>query len=106
MTKTVHERIKHLIEGTHEAFESCGAVNTDYAGFAAMALSEFKAALANPELTAHELRMILRQGSVSHRDAQSEESWPSFMARYVARSSNNNLEASVYYGLRELYSEQ
>lgn len=106
MTTTVHERIKHLIEGTHEAFESYGAVNTDYAGFAAMAIAEFKDALANPELTAHELRAILRKGSTLHGAENTEESWAGFMARYVARSSNNNVAAAISYGLEKIYAEE
>jgi hypothetical protein len=107
MTKTIHERIQDLIEGTHEAFESCGTVNTDYAGFAAMALSEFKDALSKPDLTAHELRAILRQGNTSHRVENAEEPWPSFMARYVrSRTANSNLQAAVSYSLIEFYTEQ
>lgn len=107
MTNTIHARIQNLIEGTHEAFEQThGAVNIDYAGFAAMALSEFKDALANPELTAHELRAILRKGSASHRTENSEEAWPSFMARYVAHSANTNIETAISYSLVEFYTEQ
>lgn len=106
MTNTIHARIQSLIEGTHEAFESCGTVNTDYAGFAAMALSEFKDALGNPELTAHELRGILRKGSSSHRSENSEEPWPRFMARYVAHSANTNIGTAISYSLVEFYTEQ
>lgn len=107
MIASVHERIKNLIEGTHEAFEQTqGAMNTDYAGFAAMALSEFKEVLSKPDLTAHELRAILRKGNTSHREKNPEESWPSFMARYVKRQANGNLKTAVSYSLIEFYTEQ
>lgn len=107
MSASVHERIKKLIEGTHEAFEQThGAMNTDYAGFAAMALSEFKEALSKPDLTAHELRAILRKGATSHREENSEESWPSFMAGYVRRQANTDLKTAVSYSLIEFYKEE
>jgi len=61
MTQNIHTRIKHLLEETSDAFASSGTINMDYAGFAAMALSDFKSLLDNPDLTDMELRCMIRK---------------------------------------------
>lgn len=94
MSKSVHERLKNLLEGTHEAFEICGAVNTDYAGFASLSLSEFKVALENPALTGNQLRRTIRDGIRQHNNGNPEEAWATFMAHYVSMNANSNLGES------------
>lgn len=108
MSQTVHLRMKHLIEGTHEAFESYGSVNADFAEFAAMALSEFKSALDKPDLTGRELRQAIRKAQSTHREVDPQACWATFMAQYVSSNVNANrpggLREAASYGLREIYS--
>jgi hypothetical protein len=110
MSQNVHDRIKHLIEGTHEAFENYGNMNTDFAGFASMALSEFKSALQNPELTGHELRRLIRQGQTSHRSEDPQSCWATFMAQYVSKNANSDrftsLKDATIYTLGDVYKEK
>jgi hypothetical protein len=83
--------VKKIIDETSEAFYGYDMVNADYASFAAMALREFQVALRNPDLTATDLRRLLRQGDSQHR-AQIEQgkSWSSFMAGYVVQNVNDS----------------
>lgn len=106
MSQTVHERIKNLIEGTHEAFENYGAMNTDYAEFASLALSEFKSALQNPELTGQQLRKLIRVGHKSHSHESPEECWATFMAQYVSMNGNTNLKDLVTHTLGDVYKQK
>ena len=93
MNVSIHHRIKMLIEETNDAFSSCnGHMNTDYAEFAALALSEFKHVLRNPRLTRKQLCVMLRTGMIKHKDIDPESNWATFMAHYVARSANKNAE--------------
>ncbi len=93
MSTSVHYRVKMLIEETNDAFFSCdGCVNADYAEFATLALSEFKHVLHNPRLTGHQLRKMLRTGASRHKDIDPESCWSTFMAHYVAQTSNKNSE--------------
>lgn len=88
-TLSVHQRIKILIEETNDAFTSCGSVNTDYAEFAAMALSEFKNALSDQRLTPRQLTNMLRTGMTQHKQHSDPEScWATFMAHYIAQTAN------------------
>ncbi|MCB9982613.1 MAG: hypothetical protein H6861_02925 [Rhodospirillales bacterium] len=90
MTQTIHLRIKHLLEETNDAFTSSGAVNIDYAGFAAMAISDFKHLLDKPDLTDMELRRMIRKASHQHRSTQPESCWATFIAHYVTHNANQN----------------
>ncbi|MCC6597521.1 MAG: hypothetical protein IT559_01880 [Alphaproteobacteria bacterium] len=87
---SIHDRLKSLLEGTYEAFEICGAVNTDYAEFASLSLLDFKAAMENPALTGNQLRRAIRSGYSQHHNGSMEEGWASFMARYMSLSANSN----------------
>ena len=90
MNISIHHRIKILIEETNDAFSSCGSVNTDYAEFATLSLSEFKNALSNPRLTPRQLTQLLRTGMTQHRAVADPEScWATFMAHYIAQTANN-----------------
>jgi len=92
MTQNIHTRIKHLLEETNDAFASSGTINMDYAGFAAMALSDFKNLLGNPDLTDMELRRVIRSGEKKRRLKDPNGCWSSFIAHYVARNANQNLK--------------
>jgi len=105
MNQSIHDRLKHLIEGTYEVFNECGAVNTDYAGFAALSLSDFKNALDKPELTGHELRKIIRKGHTTHHAENPQVCWATFMAQYVRSNANNEGQNPLHYDLKKIYEE-
>jgi len=94
MTQTVHTRIKHLLEETNDAFASSGAVNIDYAGFAAMAISDFKHLLGKPDMTDMELRRMIRKALHQHRCTQPDSCWATFIARYVTNNANQNYKTT------------
>ena len=96
MTKiddSMHSEVLHNIEETSAAYHSFSQhdyTNSDYADFAAMALSQFKNALRDPGLTREQLEKILRKGMKKHRALDPESSWSAFMASYVTRAINDN----------------
>lgn len=94
MGSYIHYRVRMLLEETSDAFASCGTVNSDYAEFAAMALSEFKHALRKPSLTSNQLRQILREGMVKHRALKPDSSWAAFLADHIEHASNGNMYRS------------
>jgi hypothetical protein len=87
MSLSVHQRIRILIEQTNDAFSCYDAVNADFAEFATLALSDFKDALRNPNLTRGQLTMMLRRGMIKHRD-KDPGSWAAFMASHIAKAAN------------------
>lgn len=90
MNASIHHRIRQLIEETNDAFSSCGSVNADYAEFATLALSEFKHVLHKPELTRRQLMTMLRSGIHEHKDNDPESPWTTFLADYIAKTSNKS----------------
>lgn len=85
------EPIKILIEQTSDAysiFADNQNANTDYAEFAAQALSEFQKILDVPDLTHQKLSQILRSGSYQHKNAAPHSCWASFLAGYIRNASN------------------
>lgn len=107
MDKNIHNRIKNLLEETNDAFISCaGSMNTDYAAFVSLRLSEFKNLLKKPELTDRELRQMVRKGQKSHRSDDPEGCWASFIAGQMANSANESLKKTVPYGLDKVYKEK
>lgn len=106
MTQTIHSRIKHLLEETNDVFVNSGAVNIDYAGFAAMALPDFKALLDNQELTDMQLRRMIRRGALKHRTTRPESCWATYVARYMARKANQNKIQHIRYDLDEVCEEE
>ncbi len=96
MSVSVHYRIKELIEETNEAFDICASyehVNTDYAEFAAMSISDFKRALDKPDLTDRQLTQMLRKGGNKYRKSTPKNHWAMFLAGYVTNQSNGNDKA-------------
>ena len=94
MNTILHERIKSLLEETNAAFESAGRMNSDYAGFASMALSDFKEAMKSPSLTAQDLRRIIRKAHVNHKHMDPEGSWSAYIATYIAQTCNDPAQIS------------
>ncbi len=102
----IRRRIKALVEQTNEAFACCGGLNMDYAAFAALSLTEFKAALNNPDLTDRDLRKIIRSGHNTHKAKNPKGCWATFVAGHIANCSNQNLAESLTYGLDKVYEEK
>ena len=89
MSKSVHKRIKVLIEETNDAYDMCaGGLNADYAEFAGLSIAEFKEVLSNPGLTRRQLVRMLRKGSNKHKIANPKSCWATFLANYVGNVSN------------------
>lgn len=93
MTDVVSTSVRRIIEEMHDAYTySARDSNTDYAGFAGMALTQFRDALQRPDLTQADLEGFLRRGMQSHNrnSRQDDACWSSFMAQYVSTASNYN----------------
>lgn len=89
-SSSIYSRVQALIEETNEAFAQCrGSINADYAEFASMALSDFKKALQDPNLTSAQLKVILRRAMLKNRDSD-PVTWPELMALHVACRANEN----------------
>lgn len=86
-------KIKYIIQQTNDVFENSGGVNTDYADFATIALSDFRSTLSNPDLTDRELKRLIRHASKNYRTDKPSNSWSSFIAHYINRKANTNLQA-------------
>lgn len=90
MANYLYGQVQALIHDTNEAFMSCGgSVNTDYAEFAGMALSEFKAVLKNPALTRSELVGMLRRGMAKSK-CDDPGQWPILMAHQLRTAANSD----------------
>lgn len=90
MAYQTHSRIRALIQDTNDAFLSVeGGNNTDYAEFAGMALSEFKQALRDPNLTRSRLIGLLRKGMFETKHADPDQ-WSILMAHQLNSSSNED----------------
>jgi hypothetical protein len=89
MTFNIHQKIQVLIEETNDAFSYYDHMNSDYAEFATLALSDFKNVLSKPSLTGSELKEMLRRSMTACRD-QDPGSWSSLMAQHIARAMNQN----------------
>lgn len=89
MTLSIHNKIKVLIEETTDAFSCYDHMNSDYAEFATLALSDFKSALALPALTGSELKEMLRRSMIACR-GQEPGNWAALMAQHMAQAMNQN----------------
>ena len=88
------KQIKRLIQQTNDVFENSGGVNTDYADFATIALSDFKSLLGNPDLTDRQLKRLIRHASTQYRENSPSNSWSSFTAHYINSQANTNLQTA------------
>ncbi len=105
MNHSIHDRLKHLIEGTYEVFENYGPVNTDYAEFASLSLPEFKSLLEKPDMTGQELRKMIRKGNLRHTAESPQVCWATFMAQYVRSNANAESIEAMQYDLKKIYQE-
>lgn len=93
MDNVMHVALRSVIEETGDAyrhFSDYHTANTDFAEFAGMAISQFKTALGNPDLTREDLQLMLRRGMLTHRTSGgSEQGWSAFMTKYVTGAVND-----------------
>jgi hypothetical protein len=90
-----------LIEETNDAYRlysKAQHVNADFAEFASLSLRDFKHKLQAPNLTARNLRHLIRAG-MKHHTAMNGASlcheadpaaWVNFMSHYVTQNANAN----------------
>jgi hypothetical protein len=102
-------KLSDVIEEIDMAYRSLasqsGSMNTDYAGFACMALGDFRDALQDQNLSCEDLQAMLRAGQKEHRKVHLEDDikddhkegegsdWPHFIASHVKRTANENSDA-------------
>ncbi|MCB1530734.1 MAG: hypothetical protein H6853_03885 [Rhodospirillales bacterium] len=94
MSSGENKIVRHVLEETGYAYMlSCetSPLNADYAEYASsQSLSDFQAALDDPELTYEQLCKILRKASHREASRSCKTPWSLFMANCLKRSSNNN----------------
>ncbi|PCI98047.1 MAG: hypothetical protein COB14_08265 [Alphaproteobacteria bacterium] len=91
MENTIKSDVRDVLEEIDIAYHGLVAyqpMNTDYAGFASMAVAQFRDALRDPELTREELGKLLRKGIKKHRARDTEVSWTKFVASYMVKAAN------------------
>ena len=87
--------IKRLLRHTSEAFYSTsGGMNSDYAEFAGLAISDFKQILKNPNLTRRQLVQILR-ASMASSHTDNRDRWFALVARKLANAANDIMPAGA-----------
>jgi hypothetical protein len=88
--------VQALLHDTNDAFLSCGGgMNTDYAEFAGMALSDFRTVLRRPHLKRKELVAMLRKGMrVSHY--QDKSIWAVAMENQLKNAANLNAYVKAF----------
>lgn len=85
------KNVRDVIEEIDVAYHGLIAyqpMNTDYAGFASMAVSQFRDALRDPDLTREELGELIRKGIKKHRARGADANWTKFVASYMVKSAN------------------
>ncbi len=91
--RNIRREVRGIIEEmsyAYKTFSEHNSVNSDYAGFACMAIKQFRNALKNDKLTREELECMLRDGISKYRAEGKEVSWSRFVASHIAQSSNSN----------------
>ena len=97
-TKQIRKTIvRKVLEDTGYAYTlTCEShVNSDYADFAStQALESFQRALKNPNLSYDDLCAILRRASSRASSRQCKTPWSMFMANYISKHCNSNVNPS------------
>lgn len=87
--------IHRVLEETRYAYRISSEndhINADYAEYAsAQALSEFRRAFGDPELSHEQLCRLLRQASNKERRRLCKTPWAMFMANFLERNGNSNI---------------
>ncbi len=91
--RIIRREVRYIIEemnAAYSTFSEHNYMNADYAGFAGMAIGEFRNALRNQTLTREELERMLRDGIQKHRQEGEETDWARFLASHMAQTSNTD----------------
>ena len=84
-----------LIEDIRHAYTiytTQGCPNSDFAEFAGLSVNQFKKTLKRPDLTARQLRRLIRRGCESHRRQEAIiQNWSDYIAHYISDTANMNL---------------
>lgn len=84
--------IHRVLEETRYAYRISAEndhLNADYADFASChALSDFRRAFGDPELSEEQLSRLLRQASNKERRRHCKTPWAMFMANFLERNDN------------------
>lgn len=86
--------ICRILEETRYAYRISAEndhMNADYAEYAsAQALSDFRRAFGDPEMSHEQLCRMLRQASSKERRRLCKTPWAMFMANFIERNGNSN----------------
>lgn len=96
MSSLENKKVIHrVLEETRYAYKVItekDQMNADYAEYASsQALTEFRHAFGDPELTYEQLCMMLRSASNKERRRQCKTPWAMFMANFLERNGNQNI---------------
>lgn len=87
----ISEVVEDLKCAYQEMAGHSGSMNTDYAGFACMALEDFRKALNKPELTCEDLQAMIRDGMREHRiDEKADGNWAKLVSSHIRRTANES----------------
>ena len=86
-------KVIQVLEDTRAGYDiEKNHLNGDYADYASsQALSEFRRAFGDPELTYEQLSKILRCATNKERRRQCKTPWAMFMANFIERNGNSNI---------------
>ena len=93
LEQTLQDNIGHVLQEMRTAYDQISQysyMNSDYAGFATIALARFRDVMGRPELTEDDLAKMLRSGINSHRSEDPKGCWAAFVASRMAQTSNVN----------------
>ena len=90
-TKSELESLIEDISYAYSIFTTHGCANSDFAEFAGLSVDQFKNALKRPELTARQLRRLVRRGHKSHLSSAPDTAWSDYLAGYISDTANINL---------------
>jgi hypothetical protein len=86
-------KVIQVLEDTRVAYDiEKNHLNGDFADYASQqAISEFRRAFGDPELTYEQLSKILRCATNKERRRQCKTPWAMFMANFIERNGNSNI---------------
>lgn len=93
-SKKPKSELELLIEDISYAYSiytTQGCSNSDFAEFAGLSVDQFKRTLRRPDLTARQLRRLVRRGCQSHRSQNPAHGWSGYIAGYISDTANINL---------------
>lgn len=95
MTETIQAQrttspVRNLIQETNDAYAMYSTLNADYAAFASLSLEDFRRYLNSPGLTGRQLRRMIRNAMMEHKDQSPASCWATYVSSYITARSNDN----------------